>query len=85
MKNVEMTMTEAGVKAMNRMLKIILLIVVLHTALIVYAAFYMSNESWLFISGGLFYIIFAAIFILQILYYKIKAFNHNRSISNNRN
>jgi intracellular septation protein A len=79
MKNVEMTMTEAGVKAMNRMLKIVLLVVVIHTALVVYSAFYMSTESWLFISGGLFYIIFAAIFIVQVLYYKIKTSLHART------
>ena len=73
MKNMEMTLTDAGINAMKRMLKIILLVVASHTALVVYSAFFMSKESWLFISGGLFYIIFAVMFAGQILYYKIRS------------
>jgi len=73
MKNVEMTITDAGIKAMKRILKIILFVVLSHTALVVYSAFFMSNEAWLFISGGLFYIIFVVIFTGQILYYKVRA------------
>ena len=72
MKNVEMTINETGIKAMKRMLKIILFIIAAHTALVVYSAFFMSNEAWLFISGGLFYIIFGVLFAGQVLYYKIK-------------
>lgn len=72
-KNMEMALNDAGIKAMKRMLKILLLIISLHTILTVYSAFYMSNEAWLFISGGLFYIIFAAMFAGQILYYKIRS------------
>jgi len=73
MKNVEMNITDAGIAAMKRMLKIILLIVLSHTALVVYSAFFMSKEAWLFISGGLFYIIFGVLFCAQILYFKIKS------------
>ena len=73
MKNVNMTLTDAGINAMKRMLMILLIVITLHTALVVYSAFYMSKESWLFISGGLFYIIFAVMFCAQILYYKIKS------------
>ncbi len=72
MKNVDIMLTDAGLNAMKHMIKIILFILVLHTALTVYSAFYMSKEAWLFISGGLFYIIFASMFLGQILYYKIK-------------
>lgn len=73
MKNTGIQLTDAGLKSMNRILKIILAVVMMHTALIVYSAFCMSNEAWLFISGGLFYIIFAVIFFAQIFYYKIKS------------
>ncbi|HNX23655.1 MAG TPA: septation protein IspZ [Spirochaetota bacterium] len=79
MKNMKVTLNEAGIKAMKRMLKIILLILSLHTILTVYSAFYMSNEAWLFISGGLFYIIFAVMFTGQILYYKIKLWRAKQS------
>lgn len=84
MKNVDITLTDAGIKAMKRMLKIILIIVSLHTALIIYSVFYMSNEAWLFISGGLFYIIFAVMFIIQFLYYRIRS-RRNRKLSENFN
>lgn len=73
MKNMQMTLTEDGINAMKRMLKIVLLILSLHTILTAYSAFYMSNEAWLFISSGLFYIIFAVMFAGQFLYYKIRA------------
>ncbi len=83
MKNMEITLNEAGIKAMTRMLKIILLILSLHTILTVYSAFYMSNEAWLFISGGLFYIIFATMFAGQILYYKIRSGKIKQPSGNN--
>jgi len=82
MKNMEMTLTDAGINAMKRMLKIILLVVASHTALVVYSAFFMSKESWLFISGGLFYIIFAVMFAVQILYYKIRSWKTKQPFEN---
>jgi len=78
MKNTSLTLTDAGINSMNRILKIILLILILHTLLSVYSAFYMSNEAWLFISGVLLYILFGALFIIQILYYKIKVLKAGR-------
>lgn len=83
MKNMELTLTEAGIDAMKRMFKIILLILVFHTLLTIYSAFYMSNEAWLFISGGLFYIIFGVIFAGQILYYKLKLWKTKQPSENN--
>lgn len=37
-----------------------------HTILVLFSAFYMSKEAWAFISGGLFYIIFAVYFVYEI-------------------
>jgi isopentenyldiphosphate isomerase/intracellular septation protein A len=48
-------------------------IVLIHTGLIIYAAFYLSDEAWAFISGGLFYIIFGLIFLGQIIYQKMRS------------
>ncbi len=79
MKNVNMTLTDAGINAMRRMLKILLTVTSLHAALVVYSAFYMSKESWLFISGVLFYIIFAVLFFAQILYYRIRLWRIRRA------
>jgi intracellular septation protein A len=39
----------------------------LHTALIVYAAFYLSKPAWAFISGGLFYLLAGAYFLAMFL------------------
>ncbi|GET25353.1 NUDIX domain-containing protein [Prolixibacter sp. NT017] len=36
-----------------------------HTGLIIFSAFYMSEAAWAFISGGLFYIIFAVYFVIE--------------------
>jgi len=38
-----------------------------HTALIVYAAYFLSTAWWSFIAGILFYILFALVFIIQII------------------
>ncbi len=58
----------AMMKTMSRLLFVVILI---HTTLIVYSAFYTSKEMWAFISGGLFYIIFASIFAGQWVYIKL--------------
>lgn len=45
----------------------ILVIFSLHTILVFYSAFYMSKEAWVFISGGLFYILFGVIMAVEII------------------
>ncbi len=55
---------------MKKMSRLLFAVIFIHTALIVYSAFYLSKEMWAFISGGLFYILFALIFIGQWLYIK---------------
>jgi isopentenyldiphosphate isomerase/intracellular septation protein A len=57
----------AMMKNMSRLLFVIILI---HTGLIIYSAFYLSKEMWAFISGGLFYILFALVFVGQWIYLK---------------
>jgi isopentenyldiphosphate isomerase len=42
-------------------------IILAHIALVVYSAFYMSSEAWAFISGGLFYILFAVYFGIEFV------------------
>ncbi len=55
------------VQAMARSMRALFFIFLAHTALIVYAAFAMSAAAWGFISGGLFYILFAAYFLVEWL------------------
>jgi intracellular septation protein A len=39
----------------------------LYTLLVLYSVWYMSNEAWAFISGGLFYILFGVYFVFMYL------------------
>jgi len=70
MKGVEMnTAMETQFK---RSLKIMFWLFSVHVLLIVYSAYFMSKEAWVFISGGLFYIIFAVYFAAELLRNKFK-------------
>jgi isopentenyldiphosphate isomerase/intracellular septation protein A len=51
---------EQAISQFNYSLKVLFWMLVLHSATIFYAAFYLSTEIWAFISGGLFYILFGA-------------------------
>jgi isopentenyldiphosphate isomerase len=55
------------VRAMTRSMKALFFLFLGHTLLIVYAAFALSTAAWGFISGGLFYILFAAYFLVEWL------------------
>ncbi|WP_167608079.1 NUDIX domain-containing protein [Maribellus sediminis] len=65
MKGVEFN--EAQERQLKRSLKILFYIFAAHTVLVFYSAFYMSKEAWAFVSGGLFYLIFAGYFAIEML------------------
>ena len=65
MKGVEMN--EAQGLMFRKNLRNLFFIVLIHTALVFYSAFYMSKEAWVFISGGLFYILFVVYFGFEFL------------------
>lgn len=73
MKGVEMN--EAQEALFKRNLRNLFYIVILHTGLVFYSAFYLSKEAWAFISGGLFYILF-------VIYFGFEYFR-NRKIARN--
>ena len=52
-------------KQMQSSLRSLFYIFLTHTVLVFYASFYMSKEAWAFISGGLFYLIFAVYFAFE--------------------
>ncbi len=52
--------------AMRRNGRIMFWLFTAHTALVFYSVFFMSKEAWAFISGGLFYIIFAVFFVMNL-------------------
>lgn len=71
MKGVEMNQAQEALFKKN--LRNLFYIVLIHNALVFYSAFYMSKEAWVFISGGMFYILF-------ILYFGYEFFR-NRKLS----
>ena len=66
------------VSMMKGMSRLLFGVIFIHTGLIVYASFYLSKEMWAFISGGLFYILFALVFAGQWIYLKF----FKRTVSN---
>ncbi len=57
----------------NRSLKVLFWLFFVHVILIIYSAYFMSKEAWIFISGGLFYILFGVYFVFELLRNKLKA------------
>ncbi|HZH74070.1 MAG TPA: septation protein IspZ, partial [Mariniphaga sp.] len=47
---------------MRNTMKTLFFVFAAHTILVFYATFYLSKEAWAFISGGLFYVLFAIVF-----------------------
>jgi isopentenyldiphosphate isomerase/intracellular septation protein A len=59
-------------KAMRMNMIAMFWITVIHIILVLYSAKYMSKEAWVFISGGLYYIFFAAYFAVLWVVNKLK-------------
>lgn len=57
---------------MSRSIKALFYIFVFHTTLVFYSVWFLSNEAWFFISGGLFYIIIGAYFLYEFIQLKFK-------------
>jgi isopentenyl-diphosphate delta-isomerase type 1 len=70
LKGIEMNQTVED--SFNRSLKIFFWLILAHVTSIIYSAVFMSQEAWVFISGGLFYIIFAVYFGFEIIRSKLK-------------
>jgi isopentenyldiphosphate isomerase/intracellular septation protein A len=66
----DITLTSEVALKFKQTLKAMFFIFLAHTLLILFSAFFMSKEAWAFISGGLFYIIFAVYFIYELLHQK---------------
>ena len=75
MKGVQMN--EAQEALFKKNLRNLFYIVIVHTALVLYSAFYMSKEAWAFISGGLFYIVF-------FVYFGFEFFKNRMTARNNK-
>jgi isopentenyldiphosphate isomerase/intracellular septation protein A len=70
MKNIRLE--EPQVAQLNKGMRVLFFLFSVHTALIVYSAFFMSKQAWAFISGGLFYILFGIYFAVEFIRNKLK-------------
>ena len=78
MKN--MNISDAQSQMMQKSLKGLFFITIIHVLLIIYSAYFLSNEAWAFISGGLFYIIFVIYFALEFIKNKFKRKSSNEEL-----
>lgn len=67
----DVVLTDMQMKQFRQTMKLMFYVFLLHTVLVFYAAFYMSDGAWAFISGGLFYILFALVFIFEFIKQRI--------------
>jgi isopentenyldiphosphate isomerase/intracellular septation protein A len=65
MKGIEFTAQQIGL--MQKMMRRMFIVFSLHTALVFYAAFFLSKEAWAFVSGGLFYILIGSLMGLEFV------------------
>jgi isopentenyldiphosphate isomerase/intracellular septation protein A len=65
MKDIELT--EAQMAQFQKTMRLMFFVFLAHTLLVFYSTFYLSNEAWAFISGGLFYILFVLVFIYEFI------------------
>jgi len=60
-----MTFSEDQMTKMQKTTRLMFYVFLAHTVLVFYSAFFMSDASWAFISGGLFYLLFGVVFIVE--------------------
>lgn len=58
----DMTLNDQQMIQFRKTLQLMFFVFLVHTILVFYSAFYLSDGAWAFISGGLFYILFALVF-----------------------
>ncbi len=68
----DMELNEQQMAQFRKTMKLMFVVFLIHTILVFYAAFYLSNEAWAFISGGLFYILFALVFAYEFIKQKLR-------------
>ena len=78
----DLELNEQQTVQFRKTLQLMFFVFLVHTALVFYAAFYMSERAWAFISGGLFYILFAVVFVFEFVKQK---FNRNKPIAVHEN
>jgi len=67
----DMELNDHQMAQFRKTMQLMFFVFLLHTVLVFYAAFYMSDGAWAFISGGLFYILFAVVFGYEFVKQKL--------------
>lgn len=67
----DMELNEQQMAQFRKTMQLMFFVFLFHTVLVFYAAFYMSDGAWAFISGGLFYILFAVVFGYEFVKQKL--------------
>ena len=67
----DMELNEQQMAQFRKTLQLMFFVFLIHTILVFYSAFYMSDGAWAFISGGLFYILFLVVFGYEFVKQKL--------------
>lgn len=77
-----MEFSDQQVQLMRVMMRRMFFVFTFHTILIFYSAFYLSKEAWVFISGGLFYILMGAIVLVEFVRARWQQYKLKKSFAN---
>ncbi len=66
----DLPVNEAQLHLMKQLSRLLFAVLLVHTVLIVYSAFFWSEAAWGFVSGGLFYILIGLLLVGQFVYLK---------------
>lgn len=80
MKGIEFN--EVQMQQMRKSMKTMFFLFLAHTILVFYSAFFMSKEAWVFISGGLFYILFGVYFLYELVLQKKRQKQMQKELKN---
>lgn len=74
----DISFTAEQMQQMRQLMRRVFWLITAHTALVFYAAFYMSTEAWVFISGGLFYVLMGSVTIGEFTRQRWKLWRQNQ-------
>jgi isopentenyldiphosphate isomerase/intracellular septation protein A len=63
----DMEMSDQQLAQFRKTMQLMFFVFLAHTVLVFYSAFYWSDKTWAFVSGGLFYILFGVVFVVEFI------------------
>lgn len=63
----DMELNDQQLSQFRKTMQFMFFVFLAHTLLVFYAAFYWSDKAWAFVSGGLFYILFGVVFLVELV------------------